>query len=186
MVALVLYARRAPIDRARAAAPVYPPGNDPVGWPASGADVTYPMPPPAPPEPRQRSPLGLGTVSVALLASGLLLAADRAGVVAVGATTLLATALVVVGAGLVVGAWRGRARWLIAVGVALAIALLAALTTPRVPVAGGVGDRAFTPAALADVRPAYRLGMGNSTVDLSRVAFAGARRDVAVSSARAS
>jgi hypothetical protein len=79
----------------------------------------------------------------------------------------------VVGLGLVVAAFSGgrTARGgLIALGIVLSLALLAASTMPWNNVrGGGVGDRTFRPLTEAQVRDVYRGGVGDMTVDLTRV-----------------
>jgi hypothetical protein len=83
----------------------------------------------------------------------------------------LAVFLTVLGGGLLVGSWWGRAWGLIPVGL-LAVPLVAvtALAGP-VPVQGGVGDRLFQPTTAAQVRDSYRLAGGELILDLSRVDF---------------
>ena len=63
------------------------------------------------------------TLSVATLVTGVLLALRLSGVDALTAPRILAVALLVVGGGVLVGAFVGRARWLIPVGLVLALAL---------------------------------------------------------------
>jgi hypothetical protein len=84
----------------------------------------------------------------------------------------VAVALATIGAGLVVGAWYGRARWLIALGAVLTVAL--GITA--------AGDRwndrpqrnvTWTPTSVADLRSPYRVEGGNGVLDLSKVDFTG-------------
>ena len=164
--ALVLWSRRengGGGPPARPGPPV-PPTDD------LGTALTVP-PTPAPPvdeappataprdDPNPRSAIVPVTLSLlAILAGGLTL-------VGVSAATGLALALVLTGGALVVGAWRGRARWLIPVGLALSVALATA-SVIDVPIRGGAGDVRFTPAALDDIRSPYRLGAGDLVLDL--------------------
>jgi hypothetical protein len=64
-----------------------------------------------------------------------------------------------------VGAWVGRARWLIVLGI-LTIPVVLAASLVDVPIEGGAGDRTYVPVAAADVPDAYRLAAGHLTVDL--------------------
>ncbi|HEV2758383.1 MAG TPA: PspC domain-containing protein [Acidimicrobiales bacterium] len=155
-------------------APTTPPaGTEPLFVsPPTDAIVDSPPPPPAPPkqgppvEPKSRSAVVPVTLSLlAVLAGGLTL-------FGVSATTGLALALLVTAGGLVVGAWRGRARWLIPVGLVLSMALAAA-SLIDVPMRGGSGDISFHPVALEDIRSPYRLGAGSLTVDLRDIDLAG-------------
>lgn len=95
-----------------------------------------PGPPLVPPVTRPRPVLGRVTVWVVLIAVGLLLAADVAGL-AVPASGYPALALLIVAAGLLVGSRYGRARGLIALGLVLS------LVTAVVGAAGEV-DRRFS------------------------------------------
>jgi phage shock protein PspC (stress-responsive transcriptional regulator) len=132
-------------------------------------------PPPAPawtpPPPRPKSPLGRVTVSLALVAAGALVAWNLATTHDVPAEVVFAVCLAVVGLGLVVGAFLGRARGLIVVGAVLVVATSIAAIS-HVGFRGGVGDRTWAPHTVAGVHDVYRLGIGESTLDLSQVQFA--------------
>jgi hypothetical protein len=103
------------------------------------------------------------TVSLATLVAGVLLALRLSGVEQLTAPRILAVALLVVGAGLLVGAWVGRARWLIAVGLVLALALGATAAASDAGLDDGLGDRTWTPTRDAS----YSLGAGEARLDLS-------------------
>ena len=135
--------------------PVPPPLDDPgyAAW-AEG--------PQRPPR-RPRSPLGALTLSAATLLSGVLLALRLSGVDSLTAPRILAVALLVVGGGLLVGAWVGRARWLIAVGLLLALALGASAAARSAGLQDGIGQRTWTPAGDGS----YALGVGEGVLDLS-------------------
>ena len=78
--------------------------------PPGMAQPTPVVPPPQQPHPtRSRSPLGRLIMSLAVLAVGLVGVADLAGA-GIPLSVYLAVALTVVAAGLVIGAWYGRAR----------------------------------------------------------------------------
>ena len=97
---------------------------------------------------------------VALLAS--------LGVTSPDAEVVGAVALGIVGVALVVSAWVGRARGLVFLAVALAIGLgiVAAIDTP---IEGGIGDRDYRPATIAQLESEYRLAIGSMTIDLRDV-----------------
>lgn len=74
------------------------------------------------------------------------------------------------------GASVVRALVILGVGaVTLAIittgAFFALVASTGVPFSGGIGDRVYQPASLAQVQPTYRAAIGNLTVDLRRVHF---------------
>jgi phage shock protein PspC (stress-responsive transcriptional regulator) len=149
-----------------------PPGDLPV-WtpPPPPPDRTAAWGPPPPRRPRRRPFLGPLTFAVALLVTALTLVLDNLGVVDLSLGQTLAVFLTVLGVGLVVGTWWGRAWGLIPVGlVAVPVVALTALAG-SVPVEGGVAERLFQPTTPAEVRPGYRLAGGELILDLSRVRF---------------
>jgi hypothetical protein len=119
------------------------------------------------------------TFSMALLVLGGLIIADLTGV-HVPAVAFVAAPLAVIGLGLLVGTWVGRARWLIPIGIALCIAVGSAWAAVE---AGhwsrsGVGQLSYSPATVADVKDSYSRSVGEVDLDLSDVDFEG--RDVEV------
>jgi phage shock protein PspC (stress-responsive transcriptional regulator) len=127
--------------------------------------------PPPPRRPRRRPFLGPLTFAVALIATGLALALDNLDVVDLSLGQVLAVFLTVLGGGLLVGTWWGRAWGLIPIGLlAVPVVAFTALAGP-VPVQGGVAERLFQPTTPAEVRPGYRLAGGEMILDLSRVRF---------------
>jgi phage shock protein PspC (stress-responsive transcriptional regulator) len=162
--------------------------TEPLGWSGSteplptppGSPAWGPPPPPdrmaawgAPPPraPRRRPFLGPLTFAAALIGTGLALVLDNLGAVDLTFGQVLAVFLTILGAGLLVGAWWGRAWGLIPVGLlALPVVALTALAGP-VAVAGGVGERLFQPRTQAEVRPSYQVAGGELILDLSRVRF---------------
>jgi phage shock protein PspC (stress-responsive transcriptional regulator) len=157
----------------------------PEGSQSSGSSESSPTPelvddaPPAPHpgpagasrEPKPRSALVPVTLSLlAVLAGGLTL-------VGVSLATGLALALLLTGAAIAVGAWRGRARWLIPVGLVLSMALAAA-SVIDVPIRGGSGDITFRPATIEEIRSPYRLATGQLVLDLGDMNLDGQTRTV--------
>jgi hypothetical protein len=126
--------------------------------------------------------LGRLTASIALVVAGALVAWNLATDHDVPAEVVFATCLAVVGLGLVVGAFAGRARGLIALGIVLTIATSIAGVSEN-GFRGGFGDRTWTPTTVAAVQNhgTYRLGVGEATLDLSRLeAPAGAEVPVTI------
>jgi phage shock protein PspC (stress-responsive transcriptional regulator) len=168
--------------------------TEPLGWaPAAGQGATTlpaapeppvwgPPPPPGdraaawgvpvPRAPRRRPFLGPLTFAVALIVTGLAIALDNLEVLDLTVGQVLAVFLTVLGGGLLVGAWWGRAWGLIPIGLlAVPLVALTALAGP-VPVEGGVAERLFQPQTPAEVRSSYRLAGGELILDLSKVRFA--------------
>lgn len=171
-----------------------PSGGQGPGEPAAVPDPAAPSAPrpsaarhddeeeeaPSPPEGRSLTSI---VVSLLLVGAGGASLLDAAGVLHVSVTGYLSVALLGVGAALVVAARWGRGRGLIPVGFVLVLALGAASFGDflGVPFRGGAGERVWLPATSSDVRPEYRLGAGELTVDLSRVSVAETGTTVAAS-----
>lgn len=144
------------------------------------------VPPPVPTIPKQLGPpptsgppsrLGQIVVFLAVLALGVLGMTDLAGA-AVPISAYLALPLVVIGLGLLMGAWYGRARWLIALGVLLSIALLVASVTERVVTNGR--SVTWRPTSIEQLDRTYTIDIGSALLDLSAVDFAGRTETIRV------
>jgi len=115
--------------------------------------------------PREPSALGWYAGAAALGIVGLLAIAANLPGYRVTIGQYLGAVVAVLGLGLVVGAWWGRARILIALGLLVAPgAIVAAFVT--VPLGGGIGDVEFAPRSVGELRPEYRLAAGDLWVDL--------------------
>jgi phage shock protein PspC (stress-responsive transcriptional regulator) len=156
--------------------------------PYAGAGQAYPpyLPPPAakpkpPKPPRQRSALGAITLSLVLLALGVVAILDLSGGLRIPTAGYFAAMLGTVGLGLLVGTWFGRARWLIALGMVLVAALTVATGADRANQMGNVGANiTWQPATYSEIRDSYDSSFGTATLDLSNVDFTGQDRTVAV------
>lgn len=116
--------------------------------------------------PRPWSPLGWYALAAALVAVGVLAIVGNLPGLRVGLGQYFGAGLSVLGLGLVVGAWWGRARLLIAMGVVLLpFAVTAAFI--NVPLAGGYGEQTFHPQTVGELRPEYRLAVGEIYLDLT-------------------
>jgi len=133
----------------------------------------------APRPKREPSRLGRLIFGIALLALGMLGIADLAGVPVPG-VFYVAAALAIVGVGLVVGAWFGRARGYIAIGIILSLLL---------PIVSDEGHRdrtvrpgsvSWTPLTAAEISDSYNHRFGDATLDLSNVDFNGHDVDIDV------
>lgn len=97
---------------------------------------------------------------------------------------VLAVALAVIGVGVAGSAGGDRHRGLVVVGAVLAVVLALASTAQGVldlPISGGIGERSYRPTEALDVRPEYRLGIGELQLDLTGVAFPPGEASVEVS-----
>ncbi len=172
----------APLGYAYGGAPPY------SGIPAAGSG--YPGPTPTPPR-KERSYLGWLVLSTAVLVLGvlaLIAAFAPVGVSIWGAAC--AVALTVLGLGLVVGTWYGRARWLIILAVPLAFLTFATVSAANWvqanpnwdrwndPGSGGTtfGDRIWDPTpaevAASEGLLVYNLSAGSAVLDLRELGSA--------------
>jgi phage shock protein PspC (stress-responsive transcriptional regulator) len=116
--------------------------------------------------PRPRSPLALYAYAAVLVTIGLLAIISQVAHREVSPGQFFGVALAVIGIGLVVGAWWGRARILILVAILLApVAVLASFVTA--PLEGGIGDQFYAPVTVAEVRDEYRSLGGRLSIDLT-------------------
>ena len=118
---------------------------------------------------RPGSSLWLLTVSAAAVAIGAIAINDAAWAT-VAPATYIATALGIVGLGLLVGAWFGRSRGLIALGIVLSLAMVPAVVADHVDFRGE--DVLVRPTTVAGI-PAgtQEYGAGEVRYDLSGVEF---------------
>jgi phage shock protein PspC (stress-responsive transcriptional regulator) len=148
------------------------PAWTPPPWTPS---ASYDEPPEQPRPARPRSILGTLVLGVLLLVGGVIWMLDAADVVDTDPGNLLAGALIIIGLGLVVGAWYGRSRALIAAGVVLLVPL-STISMLDVPFTGGFGERTYRPALVRELPDAYRLIGGEMLVDLSELEWEGSQR----------
>ncbi len=147
-----------------------PPGTTPP---------VLPVPPqPAPPT-RPRSVLGRLVLSLAVLAVGVLALVDVTGA-HVAASAYFAVPLTVVAAGLIVGAWYGRARGLIGVGVVLSVLLAISLGAEHNGWNSSRQTVTWQPTGIEQLQSTYRIGAGNAVLNLAGVDFTGQSRSVDV------
>ncbi|GAA1785415.1 hypothetical protein GCM10009682_04320 [Luedemannella flava] len=136
---------------------------------------TWNRPVPTPPTPKPpRSRLGGLVISVLLLVLGVVALIDLADN-SVPGEVYVAAALATVGLGLVIGAWIGRARGLIALGIVLSLGLGLTAGVDRVHNDdwGHMGNIEWRPHNVAEIEDHYRQGAGDTRLDLSNVDFAG-------------
>jgi hypothetical protein len=128
-------------------------------------------PPPGPPaEPRSiLTRLVLAALLVAVGVTGMI---DLAGA-DFPASAYFAVPLALVGAGLIVGAWYGRARGLIAAGAVLAVPLVIVGTAETWDLGGIGGNVTWRPASVELLNDRYSLDIGTGVLDLTGLDFAG-------------
>ncbi|MGA4540375.1 PspC domain-containing protein [Uniformispora flossi] len=137
-------------------------------WQRSGARGGAPEPkPPARPR-KPASFLAPAVVSAAAFAGGLMWWLDSTTEFHVQLEVGIAVMLAILAGGLLLGAFFGRARWLILPAVVLAgvLSMLAYLT---VPFTGSTGQETHTPATPAAVQSPYRMKFGDLRLDLRQL-----------------
>lgn len=121
---------------------------------------------------RPRRYIGVITFCALLVAVGVFGGLDHVGALSLAPRDFLGLALAVVGAGLIVSAFRGGSRGLIVLGVPLTVLVLAASVVPWDRHAD-LGRHEIAPTSVADIAPRYVLNVGEEGLDLSAVDFAG-------------
>jgi hypothetical protein len=106
-------------------------------------------------------------VLIALVA--MLGAATGIGLIAaIGGGVAVAIIAIAAGLGLVAAGMLGGPRWLI-LPVVVLVMPLAVVSAADIDLRGGVGEREFRPATVADLQPQYKLGVGHMDLDLRRL-----------------
>ena len=118
--------------------------------------------------PKERSSLGWFTVAAVLVAVGVAAVLENWDVLTLDVGQFFALALAVLGAGLLAGAWWGRARVLIVLGILLMPLVLAA-SLIDMPLRGTVGDSFITPRSIAEIEESYDVLAGNMTLVLDEL-----------------
>lgn len=138
--------------------------------PASPPQTSVALPPEplAPRPPRDRSPLGWLGLGVALLVVGIAAILQNLGALELRLVRYPAIALLILGVTMLIGAFAGRARWLLLPAILIVPFLLAA-SVVTVPLEGGWGNLYERPTNSAAVHGSYRRVAGNIYLDLSEL-----------------
>jgi len=118
--------------------------------------------------------IAIGIVLAALAVGGFVAAAAGS---ALGGGIVVAGLVIACGVGLVGGAFRGGARWLILPALVLALPLGAVAATD-LDVRGTWGDRRFHPRSTAELAAGYEMGVGSMKVDMRDVELPPGRTDL--------
>jgi hypothetical protein len=113
--------------------------------------------------------IGAALILLAILVGTVVLAAGAAVATAAGGGTLVAIVVIALGLAMIGLSFRHRqARWLVVPALAIAIPS-GVVEAAGVDTDGGVGQRNYLPATIADLKPSYELGVGQMVVDLRRM-----------------
>jgi phage shock protein PspC (stress-responsive transcriptional regulator) len=146
-----------------------PAASSAAAAPAAAAPFSGGQPAAAAPRAAEpRSPLAWYITAAVLIAVGVAAVIDRATTVTLLPGQFFGLALTVIGAGLVIGSWWGRARVLILPALlVLLIGIPAAFMT--VPVQGGIGGPYYAPTSMDELEDHYQLAFGKLTLDLTQL-----------------
>lgn len=115
--------------------------------------------------------------SLILISTGVGLALHLTDVVEVQLSFMAGVWLLLIAAGLLVSAFRGRAPGLIAFGVLGSLALMGAVVADPI-IDDGSGERDYVVQSLVELSDEYRLGVGDLNVDLSALDLEGTVREI--------
>jgi phage shock protein PspC (stress-responsive transcriptional regulator) len=143
---------------------------------------TPPILPPAAHKPREHSFLGRLTIGFMLLGLGVLALLDNLPGVAIEPEPrhYMALAVTILGIGLVVGAFAGRARWLIVIGMIMVPTLLFSPVFEYEWTHENF-ERSVTPDTFAEVENGYSLDVGNLFIDLTQLPWNGQTIEMSIS-----
>jgi hypothetical protein len=139
------------------------------------SEATAEMPPPMPPKPPP-PPSGLGqlTIGLAVVACGVLAIVDRSSALVDAAPRhYFALILTVIGVGLLIGAFLGRARWLILVGIILVPTTLGTAVLAVAEGRAGRLEELARPTTFTAVSPSYEKAAGELVIDLTELPWNG-------------
>jgi len=131
--------------------------------------ATKPPKPPKEMKPRPpKSMLGRLTMAVMLIGLSSMALVELADFAHFEPFEYAAVAMGIIAVGLLIGAWVGRAYWLIVIGLLIAPVLFFSSLLPNVA-DWSIGDPDFLPTSAADVAESYDLGVGQLTIDLTQL-----------------
>ncbi|KRQ21513.1 hypothetical protein AOT83_25200 [Mycobacteroides sp. H001] len=148
--------------------PPPPPNWDPLRAAPFAWDLPDPAPLPAPPA-KPKSPVPKVTIGAALIVSALLVAIGLLGADWVTPVVVAAAALVVLGVGLLVGAWLRSGYSLLFLAIPLAGFVVVASSIGPLEVSLNVGDQNYRVTEASEIEEYYEVGVGTITLDLTQV-----------------
>jgi phage shock protein PspC (stress-responsive transcriptional regulator) len=157
--------------------PPFAPHGPYAGRPPHAQAGPPPRAPKRPKRPRERSKLGRITFFGLVMVLGLLALTDVAGA-SVPVSAYFAAVLATIALGLIIGAWFGRARGLIALALVATIGLVISSGVERY--GGQVANSDYHPQNISQVADRYDFKLGNVTLDLRAVDFTGVQQDITV------
>lgn len=120
--------------------------------------------PPKPPRPRAF--MGPAIVAVSLIVAGVGLLLRGLTDITVHLSDVLVAVLIVMGIGMLITTWFGRARGIVLVGLVLIPITLMSATVDRLGISGEIGNDRYTPQFVAAIPTTAHLDAGSVEVDL--------------------
>ena len=156
-----------------------PSGDSPAGGSTPPPTPASPPPPRPPAPPRERSILGRLTLGVVAIGLGVLALLDNLPGVDVEPEPYhyVALAVTIIGIGLLVGAFVGRARWLILISVLL-VPTLAFSSFWTYNWESRDLNLNTTPLSFSEVQSDYAIDLGNMRIDLTELPWDGEEVDI--------
>ena len=116
-----------------------------------------------------------------LIIIGVVTIIDLVGILPVSPSAYFAAVLTTIALGLLIGAWFGRARWLIALGLVTSFTLGVTTLTESVDRVRSTAESVvWTPTSYAALDKRYQSNFGDGTLDLRQVDFTGREAEIAV------
>ena len=131
-------------------------------------------------EPKKGSPLGILTLSVVFLVVGLMILLGNLEAADITIGHMAAAGLFVVGLGLLLGAWWGRSRFLIVVGIVM-IPIVVAGGFMHFPLRGSLGDRWISSRSIDNVGSRHELLIGSMYLNLPGLRSFEGEREIDIS-----
>jgi phage shock protein PspC (stress-responsive transcriptional regulator) len=120
------------------------------------------------------------TLALVALAASLGAATGVGLLAALGGGPAMAAIAIFAGLMLITAGFLGGPRWLI-LPVTVLVLPLAVVSAADIDLTGGAGESLHRPAAVTDLKPEYRLGVGHMELDLSRLELPPGRTEVKLS-----
>ncbi|MEU9804793.1 PspC domain-containing protein [Mycobacterium sp. NPDC050853] len=149
-----------------------PPAWDPLRAAPFAWDLPNPAPLPAPPV-KPKSRVAKVTIGAAIIVSAILVAIGLLGGSWVTPVVVTAAALVVVGVGMLVGAWLRSGYSLLFLAIPLTGFVIVASAVGPLEVSLNIGDQSYRPTEASDIQSDYEIGVGTITLDLTQIKLTG-------------
>jgi hypothetical protein len=118
--------------------------------------------------------LGLAALSIAVIVGGVLASLAWTGAASISFVVIFGIMLAILGAGMIVGGFVGRAKWLTFLAIPLLFLTIIASFIPSdlgSKLGHGTGNRYWTPTSISTLSTPYHLSVGTAQLDLTQLVF---------------